>query len=949
MQKIFTSLFEYSELPKKIIYYTYVVIAYATLISLCNRAMGQTNPSQITKPVINDYRKVTSINADDKTVTFSGTSMFKQAELPDTVLLIQMTGITMNGVVPTTGAGLYEFHIVESVVESGSNFIATLKSAPGIYANFTPGSESVQIIRVPSYKNAEIPQTNTLQCQMWNWATGTGGVLALMVDETLTINGNIDVSGLGFNGGKTFGKAYSTPCSFNEADNTNKPDYPGNSDLAGYKGEGAVTKSYLDTYPKGYGKTWNGGGGGNGKWSGGGGGANGANGGNGDEQACNVPGSNNGNRGSIISYGDFNSSERTFMGGGGGAGTGNGTAGGNGGGVVIIVAQKLEFADNIAIKSNGGSVAGSLTNAGAGGGGAGGSILLSATGYDNIRIEIAGGNGGGVDRGSSCDNTNNSIGAGGGGSGGLLLTTNDMSWYQQSIINRIKRNGGAAGTIAGGISGCSGYSTPGSAGIYLGNFQVQLRGFLRNNIVPSSIESCPGKEVTIEASQPQGGVGVGTYIYLWQISSTGTGNWANIANSNVQNLEHAFAGNTWVRRRVTWGGTVDDSTPIPVIVGTAINNSIAPTDTTLCWQSSYVIRGNTPTEGGGGGPYTFQWQELIGDNWTDIKGAINKNLPVSLQASGGIQTYRRQATGKSCTSDGNISKITVQPLITGNTITPGDQKVCGDHAQKLTGPVPAGGAGAGSYRYYWQVKTEGMDWTDLNNPVTVADYQPILNTPQITSANRYKERNYQRYVVSDKCNSTSNAVVVRFDQQSSESVITTGDQVGGNALKYKFSEELIATVPAVGSGIWSSTDEKLSFSPPGEPTTTVSNLQLGMNTVIWTVSNGTCVSEPASIAIEVIDVTIPNGFSPNGDGFNDCFRVVGGENATSCEITVLDRYNNVVFESKSFKGSSNLNDCSGWWDGRTSSGKELPTGTYFYQLTLNGDKVYKGYVVLKKQ
>jgi gliding motility-associated-like protein len=76
---------------------------------------------------------------------------------------------------------------------------------------------------------------------------------------------------------------------------------------------------------------------------------------------------------------------------------------------------------------------------------------------------------------------------------------------------------------------------------------------------------------------------------------------------------------------------------------------------------------------------------------------------------------------------------------------------------------------------------------------------------------------------------------------------------------------------------------------------------------------------------------------------------LGAENASSSELIIFNRYNNIIYQSKSFRGNGDRddNDCTGWWDG-TASGKELPAGTYFYQLTLNGDRVYKGYVVLKK-
>jgi gliding motility-associated-like protein len=934
-------------LPKKIIYHIYGVIAFAALISLCSHVAAQADASRITGSVINEYRKVTLINS--RIVTFSGASVFKQK---DTVLMIQMTGIQTGGTIDNTNAGRYEFHIVESAVGN----TVTLKSTPGSFST----SELVQIVRVPSYKNAIIPSGNTLQCAPWSWASGTGGVLALMVDETLTLQGNIDVSGLGFNGGAV-STIYAGMCSF--APPYNSPNYQQNdANRAGNKGEGAITTSHFNpgvspNNIRGYEKICNGGGGGNGQWSGGGGGANGGAGGSGDDQACGKAGFpiSVGNNGQEVKYNEIIVlSEHAFMGGGGGAGTGIGTAGGNGGGIVILVAQKIKFEGNAAIKANGGSVPempgmsdnpAKPSTAGAGGGGGGGSILLSAADYGDIRVEIAGGDGGSVLRVNCVDNNADSRGAGGGGGGGFLLTTRDTS----GIGHKIKIKGGVEGRIANTIGGTCGasYSGPGQNAVCRSNFQVQMKGFFRNYIMTPDTETCSGKQLTIEASQPQGGNG--NFTYSWESTPMETDDWTAIPDADGKDLTCTITQSIRVRRIVTSEGIVDFSSSITITAEAPVNNTIAPAaDTTLCWKESLAIRGNMPT-GGGGGPYEIQWQEFKNNTWVDIDQAADLNLTASLQAGGGDQTYRRQVTSvKGCVSEGNTSVIHVQPLITNNTITPDDQKVCEDNAQKLTGPELEGGAG--SYQYYWQVKTEGRDWTDLSNPDTDADCQPILNTPQITGADLYQERSYRRFVRSGTCQSQSNEVTVHFDRQSSASNIETpGDQVGSNALRFQFSEKLDAEPPAIGSGIWSSADEKLSFNPPNEPSTTVSNLQLGNNTVIWTVSNGACVSEPDSVKIEVIDITIPNGFSPNGDGINECFRIVGGENAVTGEITVLDRYNNVVFESKAFKGVGALDQCSGWWDGRTSSGKELPTGTYFYKLTLNGDKVYKGYVVLKKQ
>jgi len=93
------------------------------------------------------------------------------------------------------------------------------------------------------------------------------------------------------------------------------------------------------------------------------------------------------------------------------------------------------------------------------------------------------------------------------------------------------------------------------------------------------------------------------------------------------------------------------------------------------------------------------------------------------------------------------------------------------------------------------------------------------------------------------------------------------------------------------------------------------------------------------------EIIIPTGFSPNG--VNKCFKILGVDKAEKAELIILDRYNNILFESSSIEKNSPDN-CNGWWDGRNLSGKELPSGNYFYQLTINGDKVYNGYVVLKR-
>lgn len=80
------------------------------------------------------------------------------------------------------------------------------------------------------------------------------------------------------------------------------------------------------------------------------------------------------------------------------------------------------------------------------------------------------------------------------------------------------------------------------------------------------------------------------------------------------------------------------------------------------------------------------------------------------------------------------------------------------------------------------------------------------------------------------------------------------------------------------------------------------------------------ITEPAVI------YEVPNIFTPNSDGDNDFFKLTESENIQSLEIVILNRWGNVVYESKevNFK-----------WNGESRiNGAECSDGTYFYKLNL---------------
>ena len=75
------------------------------------------------------------------------------------------------------------------------------------------------------------------------------------------------------------------------------------------------------------------------------------------------------------------------------------------------------------------------------------------------------------------------------------------------------------------------------------------------------------------------------------------------------------------------------------------------------------------------------------------------------------------------------------------------------------------------------------------------------------------------------------------------------------------------------------------------------------------------------------EVFIPNVFTPNGDSFNDEFRIL---NSTSpMKIVISNRWGSQVFASDDYQ-----ND----W-----AGENVVDGVYFYTISMGG-KIYKGNV-----
>ena len=87
-------------------------------------------------------------------------------------------------------------------------------------------------------------------------------------------------------------------------------------------------------------------------------------------------------------------------------------------------------------------------------------------------------------------------------------------------------------------------------------------------------------------------------------------------------------------------------------------------------------------------------------------------------------------------------------------------------------------------------------------------------------------------------------------------------------------------------------------------------------------------SHTAVIEISFHDcsVSIPNTFTPNGDGLNDTWNLAGMEKYPNAHISIYNRWGNLVAEY--------YNGYQSPWDG-SKAGKPLPTATYYFVINKN--------------
>src|SRR5436190_2414560 len=172
-----------------------LALLFFSLISAIPFCFGQITPIS---GVVNSYYRVVEVLPAKSCVRLNTTAGLNYN---DKVMIVQMKGASIN----TSNSS--SFGDTTSLNNAGNYEIGTVCDVDGdslflvyMMLNQYTVAGKVQVVKIPQYVSATV--TDTLKPAPWNNTTGTGGVLAISVENNLTLNAPIYADSSGFRGGE---------------------------------------------------------------------------------------------------------------------------------------------------------------------------------------------------------------------------------------------------------------------------------------------------------------------------------------------------------------------------------------------------------------------------------------------------------------------------------------------------------------------------------------------------------------------------------------------------------------------------------------------------------------------------------------------------------------------------------------------------------------------------
>ena len=197
------------------------------------------------------------------------------------------------------------------------------------------------------------------------------------------------------------------------------------------------------------------------------------------------------------------------------------------------------------------------------------------------------------------------------------------------------------------------------------------------------------------------------------------------------------------------------------------------------------------------------------------------------------------------------------------------------------------------------------------------------------------------FTVKNRCNVTIHDI--RIDDpliQINPGAITLG---AGQSDSTTFSGTYIVTLADIERGTVTNSATATGYDPSGDMVTDISDDPLNFDDV--DVENDDEPDDPT--VVPTANIKVYKILTPDGDGLNDFFRILGIESFPNNAVKIYNRWGAQVYEVKHYNNTDN------YWDGtlQDNSKAKLPVGVYYYVIDLgipDVKSVYTGSVYLNR-
>lgn len=407
------------------------------------------------------------------------------------------------------------------------------------------------------------------------------------------------------------------------------------------------------------------------------------------------------------------------------------------------------------------------------------------------------------------------------------------------------------------------------------------------------------------------------YIGSWEYSTNSGATWNTIAGATTDTYSYSNLDTTTIFRvQIDGGYCADNTSPWVIIrVDEPSDGGFLVGATTVCSTGN---TGDVDLTGYSGQITGWEYSTDGGGSFTPISNTTNQQTYTNLTQT---TIYQAIVQNGVCPPDYS-SPVTITVTDPGSAGTVShDTTVCSGESGSL-----ALIGYSGTIQFWLSSTTGGASWSPIANTTPLQTYTGITQTTV-----------YTVIVKNGICpadtaiSATVTVVPLPVAYAGVDDSVLVGDTLCLNAIGgffYQWSPATFLTDPNIQNPCMQPTS-----IGPITYTVTVTDIAGCMSTDQVTILVEDSVRTPPVDTTTIIDLVVCNFMTPNNDGDNDVWNIIGIEQYPLNEVKIINNHGQIIFEETAYKNTWN--------------GNEHPDGSYYYLVKVPElDKTFKGVLTI---